>query len=103
MKAITLHAEQGSKGLWYVSSPDVAGLLIAASTLNEALSYVEEGIEMLGKASTDAWIAARPNCRDAVSCIRHGKRCMYHGCPHGRASGYSEDERDPRDDHNKFR
>lgn len=87
MDAITLKAEKGKKGLWYVTSPDVVGLLIADSTLGGALSYVEEGVASLSKASVTAWTNARPNCRDAVSCIRH-KECMYHGCPHGRASGY---------------
>jgi t-SNARE complex subunit (syntaxin) len=51
---MTLNVERGVHGLWYITSREVKGLLIAAETRHAALSKVERAIADLEKASRAA-------------------------------------------------
>jgi len=50
---MNLDIEQGSAGLWYVTSPDVKGLLIADKTPEGALSQVPQAVREIQEAQGD--------------------------------------------------
>lgn len=52
------HVQKGDQGLWYVTSPDHPGLLIAGDTMHNALLQVQKSIDEMAsaKAAPPAWM-----------------------------------------------
>jgi predicted RNase H-like HicB family nuclease len=50
-KIIRFEVEQGEAGLWYGTSPDVKGLLVAEQTFAACLRMIPEAIENLERAA----------------------------------------------------
>ena len=44
MERFTLYVERGTWGLWYVTSPECKGLLVAETSLSAALECVSEAM-----------------------------------------------------------
>ena len=47
---LTLFVRQGDQGLWYVTCPQVLGLLVAESTMEAALAAVPRAVAALDEA-----------------------------------------------------
>lgn len=55
LKNFNLHIECGNMGLWYITSPEIPGLMIAKSTLHEALADVMNSwAELMSAKRSDA-------------------------------------------------
>lgn len=50
---IVLQVDQGVEGLWYVTSPAPAGLLVAGETMRGALDQVEKALEDMKRATAE--------------------------------------------------
>ncbi len=55
---VTLHVEKGEEGLWYVTSPEPRGLLIAGDTMHNALLQVQKALDDMATVSEPdpAWM-----------------------------------------------
>lgn len=53
MEKFTLTVEHGKAGLWYVTSPEIKGLLVTGYTIEGVLDHVGGAIEDLQRAARE--------------------------------------------------